>query len=353
MALRVSAAAIDDAEEPRGSLDAREAGLRYVSDVQPGIRRRRFRGHFRYLDAGGQPVRDEGVLGRIQRLGIPPAWEDVWICSDARGHLQATGRDARGRKQYRYHARWRELRNESKFARMPAFGRALPAIRQRVAEDLARPGLPREKVLATVVRLLELTDIRVGSEEYARDNGSYGLTTLRDEHAEIMTSTVTFRFRGKSGKEHELDVRDRALARVVRRCRDLPGYQLFQYLDETGASRSVDAADVNAYIRDVAGSDFTAKDFRTWDGTLVAAVALREHGPAASATEAARVINAAVDRAAGALGNTRAVCRRSYVHPAVLDAFLEGRTISGPRGAREDTSLDPDEHALLAFLRSV
>jgi DNA topoisomerase-1 len=263
--------------QPEGS--ARAAGLRYVSDASPGLARRRAGAGFRYHDPDGAVARGKAVLARIKALAIPPAWDQVWICPREDGHLQATGRDARGRKQYRYHPRWREARDETKYGRMLAFARALPRIRRRVRRDLALPGLPRDKVLATVVRLLETTRMRVGNQEYARENDSFGLTTLRVRQVRVRGSTMQFRFRGKSGVWHEFALSDRALASIVRRMRDLPGYELFQYLDEQGETRAVDAADVNAYLKAIAGEEFTSKDFRTWAGTVLAARALHEAGP--------------------------------------------------------------------------
>jgi len=285
-------------------LSAKEAGLQYVSDVQPGIRRKKFGKRFRYVDAEGKPIQDEETLQRIRSLVIPPAWTDVWICADSRGHLQATGRDARGRKQSRYHPRWREVRDQTKYERMLLFGTALRGIRMRLEEDLALPGLPRNKVLATIVRLMERTLIRVGNEAYARENKSYGLTTMRAKHVQVNGATVVFRFRGKSGKLHTVGVEDRRLARIVRQCQDLPGYELFEYLDESGETRKVDSADVNDYLRAVSGEDFTAKDFRTW---------------------AKKNVVEAIKAVAQRLGNTPAVCRKCYVHPAVLECYLTGK----------------------------
>jgi DNA topoisomerase-1 len=329
----------------------REAGLRYVSDSGPGIRRRQRRGKFEYILPAGGRVTDPATLQRIKLLAVPPAWEDVWICPTSDGHIQATGRDQRGRKQYRYHARWREVRDESKFASLTVFGEALPLIRKRVEADLRRRGLPREKVLATVVRLLDLTAMRVGNEEYARTNGSYGLTTLHDKHAAFAPGTVSFTFNGKSGKKHAIEVHDARLARIVRQCRDLPGYELFQYLDADGQHESIGSAEVNRYIREISCQEFTAKHFRTWDATLLGAVALREFGPASSRAEAARNVNEAVRRAANFLGNTLAICKKSYVHPAVIDGYLEGRTMTGAPG-KPRAGLVPEECALLLFLRS-
>ena len=315
---------------------ARLAGLRYVGETGPGIRRRRAGRGFVYLNGHG-PIREEAALARIRSLVIPPAWRDVWICPTPSGHIQAVGRDARGRKQYRYHPRWRETRDESKYTRMLAFSRALPRIRERVDADLGRRGLPREKVVATIVRLLETTLVRVGNEEYARANRSFGLTTLRDRHVDVDGSEVRFQFRGKGGKEHAVDVRDPRVARIVRRLQDLPGQELFQYVDEDGARRSVDSGDVNAYLREISGEDFTAKDFRTWAGTVLCALALAEGPVATSTREAARHIRRAIVRVAERLGNTPAISRACYVHPALLDAYRQGVTLEPPaNGDAED-----------------
>lgn len=263
-------------------------------------------------------------LARIRALVIPPAWKAVWICPDPRGHLQATGRDARGRKQYRYHPRWREVRDEDKYGRLPDFGRALPAIRRRIGRDLGRPGLSREKVLAAVVKLLETTFIRVGNDEYARQNRSFGLTTMRDAHVRVSGSKVRFLFRGKSGVRHALELADRRLARIVKQCRDLPGQELFQYIDAEGAVVDVGSEDVNAYLKEITGTDFTSKDFRTWAGTVLTARLLCACEPHTSATAAKKAVASAIDEVARRLGNTRAVCRKCYVHPAVIEAYLEG-----------------------------
>ena len=303
---------------------AREAGLRHATDQRPGITRKRSGSGFTYRDPDGVTIRDRATLDRIRALAIPPAWTDVWICPWPNGHLQAVGRDARGRKQYRYHARWHARRGADKFERMLAFAEVLPRIRERCDADLARPGLPREKVLAAVVRLLELTLIRVGNDEYARLNRSFGLTTLRDRHARIEGTAVRFRFRGKAGQTHEVGLRDRRLASVVRRCQDLPGQELFQYLDEDGAVRDVASDDVNAYLREVSGGDFTAKDFRTWAGTVLAYRALQALQPVDDERAARRNVVEAIRRTATHLGNTPAVARGSYVHPAVLEAYLDG-----------------------------
>lgn len=345
----------DQADEARDA--ARSAGLRYVRDDQPGIRRRGRPKAFRYLQANGKPLTREAELRRIAALAIPPAWTDVWICPDANGHLQATGRDARGRKQHRYHPRWRAVRDESKYGRMIAFAQALPRLRQRVRRDLARRGLPRAKVLATVVRLLETTLIRVGNDEYARQNHSFGLTTLRDEHAAVRGAKVTFCFRGKSGVRRCLDLEDRRLARIVKACQDLPGQELFQYLDEDDGVHDVGSEDVNEYLRSATGQDFTAKDFRTWAGTVLAARALQEFQAFDSKAQAKRQIVAAIERVAKRLGNTAAVCRKCYVHPAILDSYLDGTLLKTLRRRAEKAMasslrrLEPEEAAVLAMLQ--
>jgi DNA topoisomerase-1 len=331
---------------------AEAASLRYVSDGLPGIRRRGAGQGFAYVAADGRHVNDPDTLRQIKALAIPPAWTAVWICPSPRGHIQATGRDARGRKQYRYHPRWRAARDETKYGRLIAFGAALPRIRAAVERDLARPGLPREKVLATVVRLLETTRIRVGNEEYARANGSFGLTTLRTRHAAVSGSTVKFQFRGKGGKPHQVDVADQRVARVIRRCQDLPGQELFQYVDHAGEPQRIDSADVNTYLKGIAGEAFTAKDFRTWTGTVLAAVALAELGPATSARQARRSVVRAIESVAGRLGNTVAICRKCYVHPAVIETYLEGGLADGVgRAGRTPRGLRPEEAAVLRLLR--
>jgi DNA topoisomerase-1 len=307
---------------------AKVAGLRYVNDLRmPGIRRVGSKKRIRYLDARGRTTRERAVLERIRSLAIPPAWTDVWICPDEHGHLQATGRDARGRKQYRYHPRWREVRDEVKYGRLIAFAQALPVVRRRTNRDLALPGLPREKVLAAVVQLLEKTLIRVGNEEYARQNGSVGLTTMKDGHAKVQGARVRFAFRGKSGIGHAIDLEDRRLAKIVKACRDLPGYELFQYVDSGGRQQAIDSADVNAYLREITGEDFTAKDFRTWAGTVLAAQALAEAATFKSRREAKRNVVCAIESVAKRLGNTKAVCRKCYIHPAILEAYMDGATI--------------------------
>jgi DNA topoisomerase I len=336
---------------------AQAAGLRYVSDTSPGIRRRGAGRGFTYLTPDGRPLRDKATLARIKSLAIPPAYTDVWICPIPNGHLQATGRDARGRKQYRYHPRWREVRDETKFGRMVAFSEALPRLRRRIDEDLAEPGLPKVKVLAAVVRLLECTGIRVGNEEYARSNRSFGLTTLRDHHVEISGSTMRFEFRGKSGKTHRVALSDRQLARIVARCQAVPGAELFQYVDDEGGRVAIGSGDVNDYLREITGEDFTAKDFRTWAGTLQAVAALEELGPAATAREAKSTILRAIDQVAERLNNTRAVCRKYYVHPAVLERYEAGTLhealANGKGNGSAVTGLEPGEKALVRLLRDV
>ncbi|MGI0017471.1 MAG: DNA topoisomerase IB, partial [Nitrosotalea sp.] len=332
---------------------AQDAGLIYTSDSEPGIRRVRKGRGFAYVNFNKAQVRDAATLDRIRSLAVPPAWKDVWICAMPRGHLQATGRDERGRKQFRYHPRWRETRDADKYARLVGFANALPRIRARVARDLRLQGLPREKVIATIVKLLETTFARVGNEEYARENGSFGLTTLRNRHVKVTGATVRFLFRGKSGRDHQLGVTDRRVAIVIQRCEELPGQMLFQYLDENGERGLVTSDDVNSYLRETTGADFTAKDFRTWAGTLLAACALRDVARFESETEAKRNVLAAIDSVARRLGHTRAVCRRAYVHPAVIDTYLEGSLDSAldPEHAARRGRLTAEEMALLAFLK--
>jgi len=341
---------------PEPSDSAQAAGLRYVTDTMPGIERKRAGKGFTYVRPDGTRLTDRKEIARIRALAIPPAYTDVWICPYPNGHIQATGRDARGRKQYRYHPRWREVRDETKFGRMLDFTRVLPAIRAQVERDLSRPGLSREKVLATVVSLLECTGIRVGNNEYARANRSFGLTTLRNRHVEISGSKLRFQFRGKSGKIHDVVLTDRRLARIVARCQAIPGETLFQYEDENGVRQTVDSADVNSYLRQIAGQDFTAKDFRTWSGTLLAVAALQELGPAASEREAKSVVLQAIDKVAGQLNNTRAVCRKYYVHPAVFEAYLAGTMMAGlgngtaKAAAEAAAGLSDEERAVVRLL---
>jgi DNA topoisomerase-1 len=336
---------------------ARQVGLRYVSDARPGFTREPAADGFRYRDTEGALIRDEAVLARIRKLAIPPAWTDVWICSWENGHIQATGRDAKRRKQYRYHPRWRSVRDEAKYERMLSFGKALPKIRAQVDAALRLPGLPREKVLATVVYLLQATMMRIGNEEYARHNKSFGLTTLRDRHVRIDGRAVEFRFRGKSGVAHAIKVDDPRLARIIRRMRDLPGQELFQYVDDDGQQCSVDSADVNDYLREITGEDFTAKDFRTWSGTVLAALALQEYEKFDSQAQAKRNVVQAIESVAERLGNTPAICRKCYVHPAIIESYLDGTMRDALRQrAREELEsglheLGPEEAAVVALLQ--
>jgi DNA topoisomerase-1 len=338
--------------------DAAEyAGLTYVTDEKPGIRRKRAGKGFRYETATGAPVRDEATLKRIRALAIPPAWRDVWICPQASGHIQATGRDARGRKQYKYHARFREVRESTKFHHMLAFADSLPRIRRRVNEHLALPGLPREKVLATIVHLLESTLIRVGNDEYARTNKSYGLTTLKNRHVEVDGATLKFNFKGKSGKIWKLNLRNRRVAKVIRACQELPGQELFEYIDENGVNRDVTSSDVNDYLREISGEDITAKDFRTWHGTVLAAMALQEIQKFDTQATAKRNIRAAIEKVAARLGNTPTICRKCYVHPEVIATYVEGSLLLEVKAEveeelREDlAALGPEEAAVLAMLQ--
>jgi DNA topoisomerase-1 len=345
----------------RDSTEAASAArLRYVSDQTPGIQRRRAGSGFTYIDPDGKPIRDADTLARIGALAIPPAWSDVWICPHSNGHIQAVGRDARGRKQYRYHARWREVRDQAKYDHVIRFAKALPAIRKRVDADLSKPGLPREKVLAAVVKIMEKTLIRVGNEEYARSNESYGLTTLQDRHARINGSKVKFEFRGKSGIEHEIDLSDPRLARIVEKCQDLPGEELFQYLDEDGQTRDIGSADVNDYLREISGGeDFTAKDFRTWAGTVLAARALQLVEAVDSNAKRKKNVVRAVEAVAQRLGNTKAVCRKCYIHPAIINAYMDGTLVKHleARAATElerrskNRALPPEETAVLKLLQ--
>lgn len=336
---------------------ARKAGLHYVSDKRPGISRHRRNDVFYYTDAGGRRIRDQATLNRLRSLAIPPAWTEVWISPDAQGHIQATGRDARGRKQYRYHPDWRQHRDENKFEHMVAFARVLPRIRRRVQRDLKQRGMPRPKVLAAVLRLLETTLIRVGNDEYARANRSYGLTTIRNKHVQVRGTSVMFQFRGKSGKDHAVQLKDRKLARIVKRCQDMPGQELLAYEDETGQIRDVRSEDVNDYLREISGGDFSAKDYRTWAGTVLAAIALREFEEVTSQVQARKNIVQAVEAVARMLGNTPAVCRKCYVHPAILDSYFEGQTIATLRRNvagkidRRLSRLKPEEASVLVLLQ--
>lgn len=344
---------VDEAREA-----ARRAGLRYVSDDEPGITRRGRGKGFSYYDPGGNSIRDPEERDRLNALAIPPAWKDVWICPDPDGHIQATGRDSEGRKQYRYHPDWRAVRDEGKYARMAGFGRVLPRVRRRTAAHLKKEGLPREKVLAAVVRLLERSLIRVGNDEYARSNGSFGLTTLRDRHVGFRGSRVRFEFRGKGGKRHRVEIDDRELADVVRECRDVPGYELFQYYDEAGEKHAVDSAEVNAYVREIAGEQFSAKDFRTWAGTIEMAAALMDCGPCDDEREANGRVAEAVKRVAERLGNTPAVCRECYIHPEIVERYLDGKLAdrldpgAEPVRFEKVRGLTVEESAVLALIEA-
>ena len=330
---------------------AEDAGLRYVSDEQPGYTRKKSGNDFEYFDAESKPIRDEQRLLRIKRLAIPPAWTDVWICPSPTGHLQATGRDARRRKQYLYHERWREIRDETKYDRMLSFAEKLPQIRKRVRDDLNLRGLQREKVLATIVRLLELTFIRVGNPEYARANKSFGLTTMQNRHVDVKGSRLRFRFRGKSGRVHDVDLNDRRIAKTIAKLQDLPGQELFQYVGDDGEIRDITSQDVNAYLREITGEDFTAKDFRTWAGTVLAGIALNAVGAFSTKKQAKKNVRDAISAVAGVLGNTAAICRKCYVHPAIVEAYLNGKPIAGLNGATPDVDLRTGERAVLKFLR--
>jgi DNA topoisomerase-1 len=342
-----------------GTADADEhaAGLRYVSGWTPGITRRRSGRGFVYLDAEGRRISEPDELERIRALVIPPAWTDVWICGDHRGHLQATGRDARGRKQYRYHPRWRAHRDQNKFDRMSAFGAALPGIRRSVDRDLGRRGLTRDRALASMVLLLDRTLIRVGNEEYARANRSYGLSTLLDDHVAVEGTLLRFCFRGKGGKEHEVELRDPRLARLVRRMQDLPGHHLFQFVDDEGTVNAIDSEDVNRYLREIGGEGFSAKDFRTWGATAHVTDRLLEAGTAKTRPKAESNVVAAVRSAADRLGNTAAVVRNSYLHPVIPTAYLEGTLVklwdeARGRVRRHPKNLSPEEAIMLQILTS-
>jgi DNA topoisomerase I len=328
---------------------AEDAGLRYVSDEQTGFSRQRKGDEFEYFDTKGKPIRDERRLLRIKRLAIPPAWTDVWICPSSNGHIQAIGRDARRRKQYRYHERWREIRDENKFDRLINFGKALPKIRRRLKKDLALSGLPREKVLATIVQLLERSFIRVGNEEYARENKSFGLTTMQDRHVDVKGSKLRFRFRGKSGRQHEVDITDRRIARIISKLQDLPGQSLFQYIDDEGNVRDITSQDVNEYLREITGEDFTAKDFRTWAGTVLAAIALSAAGEFETRKQAKAKIKEAIEAVAKILGNTPAICRQCYIHPIVLETYLNGNSVNG---LKQGTQKELAEAAVLKLLQT-
>ncbi len=330
----------------------KEAGLRFSSDERPGIQRVLKGDSFVFTDSEGKTVSDESTLARIKSLVIPPAWQQVWICPYANGHIQATGRDAKGRKQYRYHPRWREARDNNKFYRLRNFAQMLPRIRRQVKRDLAIRGMPRRKVVAAVVRLLETTLIRVGNDEYVRQNQSFGLTTLRNRHVNVTRTKVVFSFRGKSGKQHQISLQDRQMAALVKRCQEMPGQELFVYEDDEGQTHHIGSQDVNEYLREIAQSEFTAKDFRTWAGTVLAAVALRELGNVEVQTQAKKNIVMAIEATAMKLGNTPAVCRKCYVHPEVFVAYLEGTTIAALEAQMKSPRrhLKPEEMAVLALL---
>jgi len=355
MADVTSAPPLTASADPEAS--AKAAGLHYVHDDEPGIRRQKRGKGFSYLKPDGSRVTDKGERERIQKLAIPPAYTDVWICTSPKGHIQATGRDEGGRKQYVYHPRWREVRDKLKYSRIIAFGERLPSLRERVSRDLAGSGLPRDRVLAAVVKLLETTLIRVGNAEYARTNDSYGLTTLRKKHVEVEDDTITFEFTGKSGQDWHVEVEDAKLAEVVKACEDTPGYELFKYFDESGERQDVGSADVNDYLRRISGEDVTAKDFRTWAGTVLAALALQEFEAFDSETQAKKNIVRAIERVAKQLGNTPTICRQAYIHPEVIDAYLEGSLVESLKQRAEQKlkelkGLRPEEAAVLAFLKA-
>lgn len=338
------------------AVSAKAVGLRYVSDELPGIARQKSGKSFRYRDAKGKTVRDKATLQRIRSLVIPPAWTDVWICPYENGHLQATGRDAKGRKQHRYHPLWREVRDATKYDRMIEFGDVLPGLRRKVARDIRKHGLSREKVLATIIRLMDLTFIRVGNDEYAKQNNSYGLTTMQDKHAKIRGGRVQFSFKGKSGKYHSIEVADRRLAKIVKSCQDIPGQELFQWIDDEGQRHDITSGDVNDYLRETSAADFTAKDFRTWAGTVLALGALQKLKEFQTQKQAKRNLKQAVEAVAEKLGNTPTVCRKCYIHPFVLDGYVNKKLSAMQNGAVSNSvvpqsSLRADEQALLKFLR--
>jgi DNA topoisomerase I len=337
---------------------AESVGLRHVSDEQPGIRRKKSGNGFSYSNPGGTAIADKQVLRRIRSIVVPPAWSDVWICRTANGHIQATGRDAKGRKQYRYHPAFREVRESTKYEHMMAFAHALPGIRAKVGEHMTQRGLPREKVLATVVHLLETTLIRIGNDDYAKQNDSYGLTTLKNRHVAIDGTQLRFQFKGKSGKKWSVTIRDRRVAKVIKACQELPGQELLQYIDESGDCQDVTSADVNAYLQEITGTDITAKDFRTWAGTVLAALALRELEGFDSAAKAKKNIRIAVERVASRLGNTPTICRKCYIHPELISSYLEGSLLLEIKSEAESelrdkiAGLTPEEAAVLATLRA-
>jgi DNA topoisomerase I len=347
---------VQTAVDPKGAAEA--AGLRYVTDARPGIRRRKAGKGFAYTRADGSRLTERDALRRIKTLAVPPAWTDVWICPFADGHLQATGRDARGRKQYRYHVLFREMRESAKYEHVTAFAESLSLIREQVRQHMALRGLPREKVLATVVHLLETTLIRVGNDDYARQNNSYGLTPLKNRHVAVDGNEVRFRFTGKSGRQWSLRVRDKRIAKIIRACQELPGQELLQYVDEEGNCQDITSTDVNGYLKEITGKDITAKDFRTWAGTVLAAMALSELESFDSAAQAKRNLRAAIEKVSARLGNTSTICRKCYVHPEVLNSYLDGKLVPELKSKAEDVlrssleSLTPEEAAVLALLRS-
>ncbi|NNM70812.1 DNA topoisomerase IB [Enterovirga aerilata] len=347
---------IENVVDPREA--AESVGLRYVSDDRPGIRRKRAGKGFSYIGVDGKPVRDEKTLERIRKLAIPPAYTEVWICPFPNGHIQATGRDAKGRKQYRYHPKFREVRDSTKYEHMLEFARGLPAIREKIAEHMKLPGMPREKVLATVVYLLENTLIRVGNDDYVKQNKSYGLTTLKDRHVRVDGAELKFQFKGKSGKTWNLRIKDRRIAKIVKQCQDLPGQELFQYIDDEGRRQDVTSADVNAYLKEITGREVTAKDFRTWAGTVLAALALAEFETFDSDAKAKKNVRAAIERVASRLGNTPTICRKCYVHPEVLHSYLQGDLMLDIKEEVEEelrknlATLKPEEAAVLTLLES-
>jgi DNA topoisomerase-1 len=346
---------IEVVTDPEGA--AEEAGLRYVTDEKRGYTRARHGKKFVYFDTEGKEIRDEARILRLNRLAIPPAYTDVWICPAPNGHIQATGRDNRGRKQYRYHDRWREVRDENKYEKMLVFAETLPKIRRRLRKDLKRRGLPREKVLATVVQLLERTFIRVGNESYAKENNSFGLTTMRSRHVRVRGAKLRFHFRGKSGKEHDIDLEDERVARIIKSLQDLPGQEVFQYFDEAGERHRITSEDVNEYLREITGEDFTAKDFRTWAGTVLAAIALSAQEPFENKSQAKKNVKAALGAVASILGNTPAICRKCYVHPAVFETYLDGKLVEALRRRTKQVLEDSvgdmrsEEVAVLKFLQ--
>lgn len=341
--------------DPEGA--AEEAGLRYVTDEKRGYTRERRGKKFVYFDTEGNEIRDEARILRLNRLAIPPAYTNVWICPSPNGHIQATGRDNRGRKQYRYHDRWREVRDENKYEKMLVFAETLPKIRRRLRKDLKRRGLPRQKVLATVVQLLERTFIRVGNESYAKENNSFGLTTMRNRHVRVSGAKLRFRFRGKSGKEHDIDLQDGRVARIIKTLQDLPGQEVFQYFDEAGERHRITSEDVNEYLREITGEDFTAKDFRTWAGTVLAVIALSAQEPFENKSQAKKNVKSAIGAVASILGNTPAICRKCYVHPTVFETYLDGKLVEALRPRTKQLLKDAigdmrsEEVAVLKFLQ--